>query len=183
MNELSAGIMKFEKDSIKFEMYPFECSIASWQKNIMKSEIRTIDIKATTATIQVGEELLFVHDDDKRELKRFAERNSIPIVNRIDYWDYLLKPIVEKISSEREIREIDKLLNGWGFSDFKIKQIRDEIREQVLEYQEDTFMFDEEEEYLGFMDVLFAMYQVYEEEQFEDFYWRSMKIAFSHKLV
>ena len=175
--------MKFEKDSIKFEMYPFACSIASWQKKIGKSEIRTIDVKAVTATIQVGNELIFVEDRYKRDLRRFAERNSIPIVNRIDYWDYLLKPIVEKLSSEREIREIDKLLNSWGFSDFKIKQIRDEIREPVLEYQEDTFIFDSKDEYLGFMDVLFAMYQVYEDEQFEDFYNRSMKIAFSHKLV
>jgi len=175
--------MKFENDSIKFEMYPFACSVASRKKVILRSEIKTIDIKAITATIQVGNELLFVQKDYNKELKKFAERNSIPFVNRIDYWSYILKPIVEKISSEREIREIDKLLNNWGFSDFKIKQIRDEIREQVLEYQEDTLLFDFEEEYLGFMDVLFAMYQVYEEEEFEDFYWRSMKIAFTHKLV
>jgi len=175
--------MKFENDSIEFEMYPFTCSAASWKKVISKSEIKTIDLKAVTATVQVGSELLFIQKKFNIDLERFAERNSIPIVNRIDYWHYLLKPIVNKISSEREIQEIDKLLNNWGFSNFKIKQIRDEIRDQLLKYNEDTLVFDSEEEYLGFMDVLFAMYQVYDEEQFEDFYWRAMKIAFSHKLV
>ncbi len=173
--------MKFTNNSITFEKYPFACSIARRQEVIYKEEIRTIDLKAYTPTIQVGEELLFVQRLFVGELQKFAEQNSIPIVNRFDYWHYLLKPYLDCARTQREYDKIDKVLTNMGFPAFKIKKIREEIKMQVIRYNADTLVF--EDEYLGFMDVLFAMYQIYDEKQFEDFYWRSMKVAFFHKLA
>jgi hypothetical protein len=169
------GEFTIESGSINVNNYPFKPSIISQKQKIVANDIINIDIKATPPTIRIGDELIFIPINMKKQLLEFASLNQIPIVERSDIWDWLLEPFLDTEYSDQTHQRLNALLATYGLTEDRVAAIRSEVKIQMLKYNFDTMLWDWV--HLGAVDVLCAMRPKYDSEEYKDFYRRVMDIA------
>lgn len=172
---VSLGEVNIHSDHIEIINYPFEPSIAYRQTKFMSNQIVDIDLKATPPTIKIQDELIFLTAEKKADLEKFAYQNNIKIIERQGIWEWILEPFLDTGFTVETDHRLTKQLEKYGLSDNQVKALRSEVEMQMFKYNFDTMLWEWAS--LGASDVLMAMRTKYDEEKFNDFYRRVMKIA------
>ncbi|MGB3342576.1 MAG: hypothetical protein WBA61_01560 [Aequorivita sp.] len=172
---VSTGQLRIGSDFLQIDDYPFQPSIAYGQTKIFVDTIDEIDIESYPPTIKVKDELIFLTSEKRDELKAFARRNDLRTVKRPDIWGWILEPFLDTEFTKETDERLTRLLNEYGLTKETVDSIRKEVKTQMLKYNFDTMLW--EWGGLGAEDVLKAMRTKYDEEDFEEFYDKVMKIA------
>ncbi len=173
------GAIKFEFVKIIFSNYPFEPSTA-FRKSVFKAEeIKSVDISSIPPAIEINNELLFISAMFKDELIAFCKANNIKSIERPDVWSLILEPYLDTEFTDDKAISNEKLLAEQGLPKETVAVLRQEIGEQMYKYNFDTMLW--EWVHLGLEDVLSAMREKYNNEEFREFYIRAMKIALLEK--
>lgn len=167
--------VKFTSDTLEFNDYPFEPSIAFRKKKFTPSEIESVDFSSHPPAVKIGNELLFVSSSLKGDLMTFVKQNNIKIIERPDIWSWILEPFLDTIFSDENNQFLSLKLSQHGFSEAFIFSLREEIEIQMLRYNFDTMLW--EWIHLGLKDVLCAMRVKYDKTKFKEFYSKAMEIA------
>lgn len=126
----------FYKNKITFNKYPLKVASVSSQPDLSAeniAEIRT-HLRWPPEVVTKDNEVLFIPQYEKINLRLFAEINNIPDVHRNDVWGCLLEPYLDTgISDLMEKRIILSLLKD-GFTTEEITEIRGRIEKKMLEY-------------------------------------------------
>lgn len=163
------------EDTIKFDHYPFKPSTAYSRKTIHATEIGDCDPAAWPPTIRVANDLIFITAEKKEELKVFAERNRIKLVNRPDIWSWILEPFLDTEFTEEDSKRINVLLLQHGLPEEIVTSLRKRVSDQMMTYNFDTGLWEWVN--LNAWDVLKAMKTKYNPEEYHAFYELVMKIA------
>ena len=168
---------------IEFFEYPFKCSYAFKHKTIPSSSIQEMSKSVIRPSILVNHnEFVFLLSDDMESLLSFCERNSIPVVNRIDVWGIILEYYLDTEQTELSKSISDKQLNQCGISLQECDLLRKEVAQRMIAYNFTSCLW--EWCYLGLYDVLCASIGILSGEDhhlsdsdFKKFYFRAMDIA------
>ncbi|RZK27886.1 MAG: hypothetical protein EOO63_12430 [Hymenobacter sp.] len=71
--------------------YPFEASLISHRNFVTADELTEIHSGGGSAVL-AGREVLYFTYEQREEVKAFAERNHIPLTNRVNVWVLLMAP-------------------------------------------------------------------------------------------
>jgi hypothetical protein len=172
---VSMGHLTIGDDFLKIENYPFEPSIAYRQTIFAAHQIQDIDIKSYPLSFRIGNELIFLPAEKKKELEEFAKKNNIKTVERPWIWGWILEPFLDTEFTAETDQRLTDLLEEYGLTTDEVKSLRAEVENQMLKYNFDTMLW----EWGGFgaSDVLRAMRTKYNKNEFSDFYERVMKTA------
>lgn len=175
-NNFFCGIGKSEihESKILIADYPFEPSIAYSQKSFSSKEITAICVEFGVCRIYVRGDIVFISAEKKEDLKKFAERNYIKLIEKSWVWDWILEPYLDtELSSDME-KQIANRLEEKGFESSEVDEIRNEVGKQMYKYNFDTMLWEWCS--LGLLDVLSAMRVKYDQEKFKEFYKRALTI-------
>jgi len=160
----------FENHFIEFyQAYEFKHS--RLQKDV---RIRAIDINEMCLdtfppfVVIDGKEVIFFSMDYKEELHFFAERNNIPINNRLDIWGNICKEYVQTEYTSAERLSTAKKLIANGVETEELM----EIHRKLGVYMRSAKSYASDWVYLGHYDVLRNVKPLS-----EAFYWYTMKVA------
>jgi hypothetical protein len=176
---VSSGQLRIESNFLEIDGYPFQPSIAYGQTRIPSEIIDEIDIESYPPTVKVKNELIFLTSEKRVELKEFALRHNLKVVERPDIWGWILAPFLDTEFTKETDERLTRLLNEYGLTEEIVNSIRKEVKTQMLKYNFDTMLW--EWGGLGAEDVLKAMRTKYNEENFKEFYDKVMKLALATK--
>ncbi|MDF2188085.1 hypothetical protein [Paraflavitalea sp. CAU 1676] len=169
------GEVSFGEDAVTFKNYPFDKSSASVKIEITSKDIINICTKTAPPTIRVGDELIFVSAEHRQELNDFAVRHKIPVVDRVELWDWILEPFLDtEFPKEQEDRTY-WLLERYALSRQEVDLLRKTVKDQMMKYNFDTMIW--EWVTFGALDVLTAMRPKLTPEDFNSFYKQVIEIA------
>ena len=168
------GESKISEKSIAIWNYPFEPSVVYPEKEIQFNEVVEIHLNTYPPTIKIGEDLIFISKESEAQLKAFAHRNNIRIVERMSNWSWITEPFLDTEFDDEQKKRTIELLEGNGVSEKEAFKWRAEIEKQMYKYNFDTMLW--EWEGFGLNDVLSAVRPTLAKEAFNDFYWRAMEI-------
>lgn len=169
------GEVEVGTDFIVLRDYPFAPSSAYPSRRIEAKEIRDMSLLSAPPNMQVGDELLVLTAEKEEELKTFAQRNKVPIVDRPQIWEAILEPFLDTEYIKKAHRKSMDYLKKYGLSNKKVQELRDEVEEQMIKYNIETMLW--EWLFLGLSDVLRAMQAKYGPAKFEAFYQKVMALA------
>jgi hypothetical protein len=172
---IQRGEITINEDNIKFENYIFEPSIVSQKNTIVANEIVDIAINSRPITIRIKDELIFIGCDKINEIEIFANNNGIKFVNRNWLINWVLEPFLDTEYTDETHLKLNELFSNYELSAEYVNELRAEVEIQMLKYNFDTTIWEWCS--LGIEDVLRAMRTKYSKEEFNEFYWRIMKIA------
>ena len=177
---VSLGQLTVADDFLKIENYPFEPSIAYQQTIFRPEEIEDIALQSFPPTLRIKNELIFLAADKKAELERFTIKHNILQVKRPTIWEWILEPFLDTEFTAEIEQRFTSFLEEYGLMANQVEALRAEVETQMLKYNFDTMLW----EWCGFdaSDVLRAMRTKYNQDEFEDFYKRVMKIALLPKI-
>ena len=173
------GVITFENRNMTFLNYPFEPSIAFRRSVFKAEEIKSVDLSSIPPAIEINNDLIFISAMFKDELIAFCKANDIKSIERTDVWCLILEPYLDTEFTDDKSIANEKLLAECGLTKESVSAMREEIGEQMYKYNFDTMLW--EWVHLGLEDVLSAMRTKYSKDEFNDFYWRAMKIALLEK--
>ena len=169
------GEVAFINDYIEISNYPFKPASIYPSKKIRAENISDISIISSPLTLRLNNELIFISATLKNDLCKYANDNTIKIVERTFNWDFILDPFLDtEFSNEDEKRTTNYLLKN-GITVEEITEIRTLVKDQMMKYNFDTVLWEWVS--LGLSDVLQAMRPKLDESNFYDFYWKAMDIA------
>ena len=171
--------VKIDNNELYFGNYPFEPAFVFKNKRIGASQIEAIYFSTFPISLKIGEDLIFVSTAQEDELKAFAIKNQIPMLDRKRNWNGLTEPFLDAEYSIAEQEKTLEQLQIIGFTQAEVEQIRQEIEKPLTKYN-NVFW---EEYFLGLYDVLLAMRPIYNQKQFNDFYWKAIEIEQRNKVV
>lgn len=164
----------FGEESIEFHQYPFRAASVFNRPAVGRGCIHDIDLsKAPPEVRLVTGEILFISSAQLQELKNFAEKLSIPIVEREDVWADLLEPFLDTQFPLSHHKNILRRLQRQGFSRSEVRQIRTRVARAMLLYN--AFVW--EWVHLSLIDVLDAVNRISFRWTFKKFYRYAMEIA------
>ncbi|WP_422107786.1 hypothetical protein [Winogradskyella sp.] len=168
------GESKITENGIEISEYPFEPSIAYPNKTIQTNEIDAISADFGICRLYVADDIIFISEERKEELKKFAENNSIRLFKHSWNWDWILEPYLDtEFTKENDQHALERLIEN-GIKENEVDQIRAEVGVQMYKYNFDTMLWDWCS--LGLTDVLSAMRAKYDRNEFRDFYKRAIEI-------
>lgn len=180
--------ISFHDYGIEFRNYPYQPASIYPSGRISLEAIKESDPDQPPPEIRIEGEILFVPATLREDLRRFALDHSIPIVKRIDIWDLLLDPFLDTEFDDQYKERSLKLLEECGVSREESKQIRRFVAKAMEAYNFTSMLW--EWVHLGLFDVLEAFRGVLSGQrhklaprEYEEFYWRAMKIAFQGKII
>jgi len=132
-------------------------------------------------------ELIFVNEKIKKELKSIFIKNNIEIVKREDLWSYILECFLDTEFTKRtEIYCYEKLKEN-GINKEKCDGIRKCINNMMISYNFDSCLWDWT--YLGLFDLLSAANGILSgakykmsKDKYKSFYQEAKKIALQGKI-
>ncbi len=84
--------------------------------------------------IYVANDIVFISEEKREELKVFAENNRIALIEHSWNWDWILAPYLDtEFTIEKEQQALDRLIEN-GFEKQEIDQIRAEVGKQMYKY-------------------------------------------------
>jgi hypothetical protein len=179
----------FRTEGIFFQNYPFRAASIYPTGIVSYTHIKEILPNATPPEIRTKTgEVLFIAAELKEELKKIAEENQIPIVERVDVWDRILEPFLDtEFTLEQEETTLAILENN-GISRQECQKIREFVSDAMYSYNIVSGLWDWV--HLGLYDVLAALSgdlsghrHKLADEDFRNFYYHAMDIAMRAKLV
>ena len=181
--------VRFGESEVEFRSYPFPAATVHPAGVIPVDAIDEVLPDAAPPEIRtVEKEVLFVPATEKDALLKFADRNGLSVVSRIDVWSLILQPFVDTEVADRELKRIDDVLEKNGVSPKECVQLRTRVSRAMTAYNVDSGLWDWV--HLGLMDLFYALMgelsgEAYRlpEDDFESFYWLAMEIAFRARLV
>jgi hypothetical protein len=164
----------FGEDSIEFHRYPFRPASVFNRPAVGRGGIQDIDLSKSPPEVRlVTGEILFISSAQLQELKNFAERLSIPVVEREDIWGDLLDPYLDTEFPISHHKNTFRRLQQHGFSRSEVRQIRAKVGRAMLLYN--AFVW--EWVHLSLIDVLDAVNRISFRWTFKKFYKYAMEIA------
>ncbi|NJM90271.1 MAG: hypothetical protein HC847_27170 [Hydrococcus sp. RU_2_2] len=144
-------------------------------RKIISGDIVNICIKSAPPTIRVNNELIFVSAKYRQELSDFAERNKIPLSDRVELWDWILEPFLDTEFTDEHKERLYGILEKYDLNRQSVDHLREIVKEQMMKYNFDTMLW--EWGMFGALDVLQAMKPKLNTEDFNSFYNQVMEIA------
>ena len=169
------GQVRFDTNSLILKNYPFDNSVASINSQIMSEEIVNICIKSVPPTIRVHDELIFISAEHKQDLAAFADRNKIPLYDRVELWDWILEPFLDTEFTDEHKEKLYNLLEKYELNRQTVDRLRETVKGQMMKYNFDTMLW--EWGMFGALDVLQAMRPKLNSVDFNSFYKQVMEIA------
>lgn len=168
------GIL-FEKKQIVFNRYEFKTSSSLRQNNAI--QIKTINeviLETHPLSIIINKnEILFVPENQRKDLMKIVHENQITISKRYDIWQGLMEPFLETPPSSSEQNEThQKLLNN-GLTHNEVLDIRERLKKVMQGWASICW----NRNYLGQYDLLLNKKEIYALHFPHNFYWWTMKIA------
>lgn len=175
----TSGEITINQDNIQFENYIFEPSTVYTNNTIKAKEITDIAIKSGPISIRINDELIFVGYDQIEEIEKFIIDNEIKIVERNFLIEWILEPFLDTEYNEKRDIELNEIFSNYGLDTKFVNDLRSEVEIQMLKYNFDTMIWEWCS--LGTKDVLRALRPKYSKKEFNEFYWKIMKIALLEK--
>jgi hypothetical protein len=169
------GRVTFGIDSLTFENYPFDNSVAFANSKITAQDIVNVCIKSAPPTIRVGNELIFIPAEHKKDIELFATRNKISLFDRVELWDWILEPFLDTEFANKHKEKLYNLLEKYDLTRQAVDDLRETVKEQMMKYNFDTMLW--EWVMFGALDVLQAMRPKLNSLDFDLFYKQVMEIA------
>jgi hypothetical protein len=141
-------------DSIRFLAYPYEPASVFPTGLVVAADVRDAD--PTSAPPEVRRttgETLFVPAPASPALRRFCERNRIPLRRRPDLWDALLEPFLDTEFTPQRQRATTALLARFGLSTQDVDRIRGRFAPAMRAYNSVAWDWC----HLGLADLLDAL--------------------------
>ena len=110
--------------------YPFAASLLAHRDFVAADELTEIHPGGGSAVL-AGREVLYFTYGQREEVKAFAGRNQIPLVNRVDAWQFLMIPFDSEYDADEQAAVEEQLLSTLvhlGISIEEIKRIRRTLR-------------------------------------------------------
>ncbi|MHA7967767.1 hypothetical protein ACX93W_27000 [Paenibacillus sp. CAU 1782] len=176
-------MIEVEENGIRFLEYPFTAATVYPNGFLPVADIKEILPGQYPPEIRtVGGEVLFVHHPFKSELEQFALQHQIPIVSRVDIWDFILEEFLDTEYSEEMKLGTFAVLNDAGLEREEVVELRQSVAGVMMAYNFGSMLW--EWVHLGLYDLLNAYSGVMtgdryklEPEAFGEFYWKAMHIA------
>jgi len=157
-----------KRNEIRFPSgYFFKQSLINQTKKIESKDISEINLHTyPPSLVYRNEEIVFVKQELKEQLEKFAELNKIQIVDRLDIWEHINRPYLDTEFEKDEKIESIKLLSKNGISKSELSLIRKKIAKTMF-----LNFLVWEWTYLGLFDYLSWTYLTKKK------YWWAMGIA------
>lgn len=142
-------------DSIRFLAYPYQPASVFPSGLVVAADVRDAD--PTSAPPEVRRttgETLFVLAAAGPALRRFCERNRIPLRRRPDLWAALLEPFVDTEFTPERQRATTALLARYGLSGQDVDRIRGRFAPTMRAYNSVVWDWC----HLGLADLLDALH-------------------------
>lgn len=169
------GEVEIGEDFIVLHNYPFVPSSAFPTRRFEAEEIRDLSLLSAPPNMRVGNELLMLTAENGEELRAFAQRNKLPVVNRAQIWEAILEPFLDTEFTPEHVRKTHQYFEKYGLGVSEVKALRAEVASQMITYNFDTMLWEWVN--LDLSDVLRAMRVKYNPAEFEAFYQKAMKLA------
>ncbi len=146
--------MKVYETHIEYDGYSFEPSMIHGKHHLSMEEIDCVIENFIPPAVVVGEEIVFFSAEYKKEVKAFADRNSIDIVYVEDLWSWILEPFLDTDFDTKTSGYCYQKLQEYDLGQTEVDQIRATQTPRMLYYNYDTNLW--EWAYLGLYDLLSA---------------------------
>ena len=148
--------------------YYFRQSSIHKERRLPASRINELVINTYPTSIVIdNKEVIFLKSELKEELVAFANRNNIPISDRVDIWSYILEPFLDtEMEEDEKVRYIAVLAKN-GVPPEETKAIRRKVGFTMLV----TTYYGMEWMYYGQFDYLTSTVKT------KSKYWWTMEIA------
>ena len=173
--DMDIGVASVERDVIRFSDYPFAPSCVYPAGEVAAGSIAAVRPDTAPPSIQVGREVLFLDNEHRGALRRFAERHQLAIdATTTTNWSWINAPFLDQEHTAAERARHLEILALRGIPAAEVAALREEVRTQMMSYNFDTMLWEWVS--LGLEDALAAMRPALVDEDFEAFYWRAMEV-------
>ncbi len=157
-----------EKNEILFpDGYFFKQSKIDKVKKIKSKDITEINLNTFPPSLVLNDnEIIFLGQELKIEIEKFADRNDISVIDRLDIWEHINRPYLDTEYEENEKLESLKLLSEIGISESELIKIRKKVVKTMF-----LNLFVWEWTYLGLFDYLHWTFLTKKK------YWWAMEIG------
>ncbi len=186
---LSIEDVSFEKNGIAFSNYPYPPASVYPSGLVEHDSIREILVDQAPPEIRTNHgEVLFVSATLKRKLLKFAKKNRLAVVRRVDVWHFILEPFLDTTQDDSKAMSI---LEANGVNSAECLELREVLRDVMHAYNITSGLWDWT--HLGLSCVLTALlksesFQVCHQyalppDEYEAFYHKAMEIAERGSLI
>lgn len=160
--------IQFETDQILFPNgYYFKQSPIHQTRIVESNQISEINLYTFPPSfVYQNSEVIFLKKEFEDDLKEFAARHNIPIVNRVDIWEHINRPYLDTEFDEIEKQHSLKELEENGISESELRKIRKKVAKTMF-----LNFLVWEWAYLGLFDYLHWTFLTRKK------YWWCMEIA------
>jgi hypothetical protein len=171
--------VEFLATGIAFHDYPFPPASIYPSSLLGYDTIREVlpDMAPPEVRTHRGE-VLFISAVQKEQLRAAAEQHGLPIVTRVDIWDFILEPFLDTEYSEEDQARTLQILQENGIDSQRCEALRSRVGAAMYRYNFATMLW--EWVHLGLYDLLLAIQDDLNwtlSGGIEAFYWEAMSIA------
>jgi hypothetical protein len=171
--------VEFLEAGIAFHGYPFPPASIYPSGVLGYDAIREVlpDMAPPEVRTHRGE-VLFISAVQKEQLRAAAEQHGLPIVARVDMWDFILEPFLDTEFSEQDQARTLQILRENGIDSQRCEALRSRVGAAMYRYNFATMLW--EWVHLGLYDLLLAIQDDLNwtlSDGMEAFYWEAMSIA------